>query len=125
MRAMWETTTRRMLCTLVGALAPVLILALGPKTALAAGELNSAPSASELVIEASGEGPELSDIPAVPFVYAPSPRHTDANPVEKILDTLASPRTLLGLPDEALEVELGGEFPYVRDPQVLTDDDSL
>jgi hypothetical protein len=106
----------------------VLTLARGPKPALAAGELKPALAAGELVIEASGEGPELSDIPAVPFVYAPSPRHTGAHPVEKILDTLVSPRMLLGLPEEALEVELGGAFPYVRDPQLesqfLIDDES-
>lgn len=75
--------------------------------------------AGELVIEATGDGPELSDIPVKPFVYVPKVRHEGPTPVEQILGTLSSPRELLSLPDEALEPELGGAFPYVIVPSLV------
>ena len=81
-------------------------------------------AAPNLVIEATGDGPDLSDVPAQPYRYfghALEPLAGEASPTEQILRTLTSPRALLGLPDASFDIEAGGAFPYVGDPGAADD----
>ena len=70
---------------------------------------------ADLVISATGEGPELSDIPSTGFVYEQDPFEGEPSPAAAILDLLGSPREILSLPAQALEVEFGGRVPYAPD----------
>ena len=81
-------------------------------------------AAPDLVIEATGDGPDLSDVPAQPYRYfghALEPLAGESSPTEQILRTLTSPRALLGLPDASFDIEAGGAFPYVGDPGAADD----
>jgi|GEM_PF-6662195 len=66
---------------------------------------------TDFIIEATGEGPELSDVPVEPWRYFPENETPARDAAKALLGTLSDPRQVLGLPEGSLEPAIDGLVP--------------